>query len=76
MLHRVRQAWAGDHENNYQGPVEVDETNVGGRRRNMSSVSKGTSNRPSVLMRRPNLIKADASSGSVERSRLGEGPVC
>ena len=37
MLHRVRQAWAGDHENNYQGPVEVDETNVGGRRRNMSN---------------------------------------
>ena len=40
MLHRVRQAWAGDHENNYQGPVEVDETNVGGRRRNMSNAKR------------------------------------
>ena len=36
MLHRIRQAWAVDDDGQFDGPVEVDETYVGGRRENMS----------------------------------------
>ena len=39
MLHRIREAWADDDEDNeprFRGPVEVDETYVGGKARNMS----------------------------------------
>ncbi len=37
MLHRIRQAWADDSDEPFDGPVEVDETYVGGKRRNMSN---------------------------------------
>ena len=33
MLHRIREAWAQDDTPPFPGPVEVDETYVGGRRR-------------------------------------------
>ena len=36
MLHRIRQAWAEDEDDQFDGPVEVDETYFGGERRNMS----------------------------------------
>ena len=36
MLHRIREAWAHDHGILFSGPVEVDETYVGGKRGNMS----------------------------------------
>ena len=35
MMHRIREAWAGELEDEFTGPVEVDETYVGGKRRNM-----------------------------------------
>ena len=35
MLHRIRQAWAGDDDDQLGGPVEVDETYFGGKRENM-----------------------------------------
>ena len=36
MLHRIREAWAGSDGNPpFSGPVEVDETYIGGKRRNM-----------------------------------------
>ena len=37
MLHRIREAWEHEYdgENFFDGPVEVDETFVGGKRRNM-----------------------------------------
>lgn len=36
MLHRIREAWAQEPKNsNWSGPVEVDETYMGGKRRNM-----------------------------------------
>ena len=35
MLHRIREAWAREPEDQFGGPVEADETFVGGRRRNM-----------------------------------------
>ena len=34
MLHRLREAWA-DHRTGFRGPVEVDETFMGGKLRNM-----------------------------------------
>ena len=38
MLHRIREAWAGGNgDGDYSGPVEVDESYFGGRRRNMSN---------------------------------------
>lgn len=35
MLHRIREAWQHESDDDFDGPVEVDETYVGGRRRNM-----------------------------------------
>ena len=40
MLHRIREAWAGDGEGPFDGPVEFDETYVGGKRRNMSNAKR------------------------------------
>ena len=37
MLHRIREAWAQEPSNRFDGPVEADETYMGGRRRNMSN---------------------------------------
>ena len=37
LAHRIRKAWDAGAENLFAGPVEVDETYVGGRRRNMSA---------------------------------------
>ena len=34
MLHRIRESWTADRENQMAGPVEVDETYVGGLDRN------------------------------------------
>ena len=41
MLHRIRQAWAstGD-DGDFSGPVEVDETYMGGKRKNMSNAKR------------------------------------
>ncbi|MDE0342629.1 MAG: IS1595 family transposase [Deltaproteobacteria bacterium] len=35
MLHRIREAWAGDDDDQLDGPAEVDETYFGGKRKNM-----------------------------------------
>ena len=40
MLHRIREAWGGDGEGPFDGPVEVDETYVGGKRKNMSNAKR------------------------------------
>ena len=36
MLHRIREAWASGSDGPFDGPVEVDETYIGGRKKNMS----------------------------------------
>ena len=36
MLHRIREAWTPESSKGFPGPVEVDETFFGGKRRNMS----------------------------------------
>ena len=40
MLHRIREAWGGDSEGPFDGPVEFDETYFGGKRRNMSNAQR------------------------------------
>ena len=40
MLHRIRQAWAIDDNDNFQGPVEADESHFGGRRALMSNAQR------------------------------------
>ena len=35
MLHRIREVWAADKDGGFSGPVEVDETYVGGKFKNM-----------------------------------------
>ena len=37
MLHRLREAWDASGIEKFLGPVEVDETYIGGKRRNMSN---------------------------------------
>ena len=36
MLHRIREAWASESDGPFDGPVEVDETYFGSRKKNMS----------------------------------------
>ena len=40
ILHRIREAWALDDDDQFDGPVEVDETYFGGKRRNMSKAKR------------------------------------
>ena len=40
MLRRIREAWAEESDDPFDGPVEVDETYVGGKRRNMSNAKR------------------------------------
>ena len=42
MLHRIREAWAGggSGDGGFTGPVEVDETYFGGKRKNMSNAQR------------------------------------
>lgn len=40
MLHRLREAWAINRTDPFTGPVEVDETYFGGKRRNMSNARR------------------------------------
>ena len=40
MLHRIREAWAGEVEDGFAGPIEVDETYVGGKERNKHESKK------------------------------------
>ena len=43
MLHRIREAWIPKGDGTpYDGPVEVDETYMGGKRKNMSNAKRAT----------------------------------
>ena len=42
MLHRIREAWGEGINGPFDGPVEVDETYVGGKRANMSKSKRKT----------------------------------
>ena len=36
MMHRIREAWSHENDDSFDGPVEFDETYIGGKRSNMS----------------------------------------
>ena len=40
MLHRIREAWNSNGNADFSGPVEVDETYVGSKRKNMSKAKR------------------------------------
>ena len=40
MLHRIREVWATDKADRFTGPVEVDETYMGGKRKNMPKAKR------------------------------------
>ena len=40
MLHRIREAWMSETRSAFRGPVEVDETYMGGKRKNMSNAKR------------------------------------
>ena len=40
MMHRIREAWGEDGGEPFDGPVEVDETYFGGKRKNMSNAKR------------------------------------
>ena len=42
MLHRIREAWAGDDDDQLDGPAEIDETYFGGKRENMPLAKRKT----------------------------------
>ena len=42
MLHRLREAWVPTGNDQFAGPVEVDETYMGGKRANMSKAKRKT----------------------------------
>ncbi len=45
MLQRIRQAWSEDDDDDFDGPVEVDETYFGGERRHMSKSKRKAMNK-------------------------------
>ena len=42
MLHRLREAWGASGVDKFIGPIEVDETYFGGKRKNMSNAKRKT----------------------------------
>ena len=49
MLHRIREAWAAESDDRFDGPVEVDETYFGGKRKNKPKDQRPTAKRTGIL---------------------------
>ena len=58
MIHRIREAWAGDDGEDFDGPAEIDETYIGGKRENMP------------LAKRKALREAGAGRGAVGKTAV------
>lgn len=64
MAHRIREAWSAD-ESVFSGPVEVDETYVGGKRRNMSNAKRAELDGRGVAGKQPVVGMKDRETGKV-----------
>jgi len=64
MAHRIREAWTAD-DTVFSGPVEVDETYVGGKRRNMSNAKRAEMEGRGVAGKQPVVGMKDRETGKV-----------
>ena len=80
MLHRLREAWAKDKVGQFAGPVEVDETYMGGKRKNMPKSKRaqlqgrGTADKTAVVGakdRDTNQVSATVVSGTDSETLQG-----
>ena len=53
LAHRIRKSWGSDSDQLFLGPVEVDETYFGGKRRNMEQVQAEAVDRAWVQLVKP-----------------------
>ncbi len=67
--HRIRQAWADGDDPLMVGPVEIDETYVGGKNKNRHRGKKGSGRGPSG--KAPVMGAADRHTGSVSLEAVG-----
>ena len=49
MLHRIREAWAAESDDKFDGPVEADEAYFGGKRKNKPKHQRPTAKRTGIL---------------------------
>ena len=79
MLHRIREAWGDEPSGDFAGPVEVDESYFGGRRRNMSNsrrkaladTGRGPVGKPPLsvsVIGLPSRSERELQSGSIQRT--------
>ena len=66
MLHRLRMAWEGSGFPDFAGPVEVDETYMGGKRRNMSKAKRKTLTGRGTVGKTPVVGAKDRATGHVQ----------
>ena len=71
MLHRIRQAWAGDDDDQLGGPVEVDETYFGGKRENMPLRKRKTLTGRGAVGKTAVVGMKDRESGKVRAEVVG-----
>ena len=71
MLHRIRQAWAGDDDDQLGGPVEVDETYFGGKRENMPLRKRKTLTGRGAVGKTAVIGMKDRESGKVRAKVVG-----
>ena len=71
MLHRIREAWKPRRGSSFSGPVEVDETFIGGKAKNMQTCFPQTTATSST---QPSPRTNRSPSNAFGTSLLGEAP--
>ena len=72
MLHRIREAWAEDDDNQMDGPAEVDETYFGSERKNMSLSKRKAMNKSRGTVGKTAVVGVkDRDSGEVRAAVVG-----
>ena len=72
MLHRIREAWADEDDDQFDGPVEVDESLFGGERRDMSLSKRRAMNKTRGPVGKTGVVGVkDRDSGEVRAEVVG-----